>query len=307
MPELTEATRVDRELFLKSMVPSSRSALWVTKRIAEQMEDLVARRGETIFEVGSPAADYFFIVSGEVEMTRPDARPFTITGPGLVGVLDVALARPHLRAAIARTDVRMLRLDARAWFDALEDSFELASAVLRNVSMRAYTLRSRPAPAGGFDVTTADVRASSLTTVVDRILFLGDVPLLRQASTQALTSLAEASAVLRVAAGEEVFATGGAHPPCIFIVGDGEVLATHAGGGPSGSFRAGSVVGGPAALVRHHGDLTARATTDAIVLTILVDDYFDLMEEHFSLARAAMAFMASELDTLAERDASLPP
>ncbi len=307
MPELTEATRVDRELFLKSMVPSSRSTLWVTKRIAEQMEDVNAQRGETIFEVGSPAEQYFFIVRGEVEMVRPDARPFTVTGPGLVGVVDVALGRPHLRAALAKSDVHMLRLDATAWFDALEDSFELARAVLDNVSMRAYALRSRPAPAGGFDAPAADARGSSLTTVVDRILCLADVPLLRDASTQALTSLAEASTVLRLRAGDELFATGGAHPPSIFIVGDGEIGVTHAGAGARGSFGAGCLVGGPAALVRHHGDLSARATKDSIVLSILIDDYFDLMEEHFSLARAALGFMASELDTLAERDASLPP
>ena len=73
MPDLLEADRIQREVFLKSMVPSARHTFWATSRIAEAMEDVVARAGDVVYEAGTPAEHYYFVVDGQIEMVRPGA------------------------------------------------------------------------------------------------------------------------------------------------------------------------------------------------------------------------------------------
>jgi CRP/FNR family transcriptional regulator, cyclic AMP receptor protein len=302
VPELSEADRIQREVFLKTMVPRARHSFWATSRIAEAMEDVRARAGEVVFEAGTPAEHYYFVVEGEVEMVRPGGAPWTVTGPGLVGVIDVALARPHVRKAVAKTDARILRLPAPIWFDALEDSFDLARSVIASMASAVLGLRMRPPPAGGFDPPVATTAPAIVHSVVDRILFLREVPIFRRASTQALTSLAEATEVVTLAAGAQLFAADEGQGR-LYVLLSGEIEVVHAMGPVTGRFRAGSLVGGPAALVDHHGGFSARATEPSSVLAIGFDDYFDVMEEHFSLGRSAMTFMATEVDLLLERQA----
>ena len=305
MPELSEADRIQREVFLKTMVPRARHAFWATSRIAEAMEDVVTRAGDVVYESGTPAEHYYFVVEGQVEMVRPGGAPWTVTGPGLVGVIDVALARPHVRQAVAKTDARILRLPAAVWFDALEDSFDLARAVISSMAGVVLGLRMRPPPAGGFDPPVATAKGAVIHSVVDRILFLRDVPIFRSASTQALTTLAETTEVVTLAPGASLFAAD-AVSSRLYVLVSGEVEVVHAMGPVTGRFRAGSLVGGPAALVEQHGGFAARATEPSTVLSIDFDDYFDVMEEHFSLGRSAMTFMATEVDLLLERDAANP-
>ncbi len=306
MSDVSETARINREVFLKTMVPRSRGTLWVTSRMAEAMEDVDVRAGGVIFEAGSSAEHYYFVVAGDVEMTRPGARPWTVTGPGLVGVVDVALGRPHLRAAVAKGDARLLRLEVAVWMDALEDSFDLTYAVLQNMAQTVYGLRMRPPPSGGFDATPDAMRSASLRTVVDRILFMRDVALFGHAATQALTTLAEATETMELSPGDALFGKG-VHPERIFVVASGEVEAVHDTAPIVGKFRCGSVVAGPAAFVRQNGGFSARATVATTVLAVDLDDYFDVMEEHFTLVRSAMMFMASDVDALLERDATRSP
>ena len=307
MPELSETARVNREVFLKSLVPRSRGTFWASGRIAVAMEDVDARAGDVLFEAGTPADQYYFVVTGEIEMVRPGARSWPVTGPGLVGVIDAALARPHARKAVAKTDARLLRLPVQVWFDVLEDSFELALAVLVNMAGVAHAMKLRPGPAGGFEAPsppTSPPRA--LRTIVDRILFLRDTGLFRHAGTQALTSLAEVAEVVTLDAGAVLF-DDKTRPGRIYVVVSGEVLASHAALPAPARFGVGGVVTGPAALIEQGAAFRAHAATPTTLLALGFDDVFDLMEEHFSLVRSVMIFVAGEVDMLLERDATAAP
>jgi CRP-like cAMP-binding protein len=303
VPELTEAARVNREVFLKTLVPRARRSLWVASRMAEEMDDVDARAGDVVYEADTPAEHYYFVVDGVVEMVRDGAPPWAVTGPGLVGVLDVALARPHSRKAVAKTDARILRLPAQVWFDALEDSFDMTSAVVSNMASVVLGLRMRPEPIGGFDSPREGARPIVLRSVVDRILFLRDVALFANASTQAVTTLAETAQVVTLAEGETLFGAADAASR-LYVVTAGEIEATHTAPPMVGRFGPGSVVAGPAALVEHNGGFSAKATVPSTLLAIDIDDYYDVMEEHFSVVRSAMMFMASDVDALLERQAT---
>lgn len=303
MSEATEAQRVAREIFLKTIVPRGRRTFWVTSRLAEAMEDVDARAGEVLFEAGSPAEHYYFLVSGEVEMVRQGARGWPVAGPGLVGVLDIALERPHARAAVVKRDAHLLRLHASVWFDALEDSFEVTYAVLMSMAGVSHALHVRPPPAGGFAPPRGDAPLEIGTSIVDRILFLGEVPLLRGASTQPLTTLAEQTELVTLAAGDALFEAG-AHCDTLYVVASGELEVTHAASGTGGRFRAGALVGGAASLLASRGGYAARAAEPSRVLAIRHDDYLDVMEEHFSVVRSAMGFIARDVDGMLEHDAA---
>ncbi len=303
MPDLPEAARVSREVFLKTLVPRARRSAWVTSRMAESMEDANARAGEIVYAAGTPSEHIYFVVEGQVEMARPDTPPWSVTGPGLIG-LDVALARPRSRTAIARTDARILRMEASVWFDALEDSFDLTSAVVSNMADAVLALRRRPPPMGGFDPPAGAARPAVVRSIVDRILFLREVSLFAHASTQALTSLAESADVVTLDAGALLF--GGTEPADrLYVVTSGEIEATDAAAAVTGRFRAGSVVAGPVALVATGAGFAAKAALPSTLLAIDLDDYFDVMEEHFSVVRSAMLFMATEIDGLLERPAAV--
>jgi CRP-like cAMP-binding protein len=57
-----------------------------------------------------------------------------------------------------------------------------------------------------------------------------------------------------------------------------------------------SVVGGSAALGDAERFYTARALSDSVLLRIREEDFFDVMEDHFDLARSVLAFMAEQRD-----------
>ena len=305
MPEVSEAALMNREVFLKVLVPRQRRGLWVTSRMAEVMVDVHVRAGDVLFDAGTPAEHYYFVVNGEVEMVRPGAPSWTVTGPGLVGAIDIGLGRAHARAAVAKTDADILRLEAAVWFDAMEDSFDLALAVFLNMARAAHALRMRPPPQGGFDRPPDDARPVALPSVVDRILFMRDVPLFGSASTQALTSLAETTEVVTLDEGALLF-DGTDSTGRIYVVASGEIEAVHEASSVTARFRAGGLVAGAAAFAPQNGGFVARATAPAALLAVDFDDYCDIMEEHFSLVRAALRFMAADFDLLLERQ-STPP
>jgi CRP-like cAMP-binding protein len=98
-----------------------------------------------------------------------------------------------------------------------------------------------------------------------------------------------------------------ARPGRIYVVVTGEIEAVHPGLATPARFREGGVVTGPAALLEQGAGFLARATTPTTLLALGFDDVFDLMEEHFSLVRSAMMFMAGQVDMLLERDAAAAP
>jgi CRP-like cAMP-binding protein len=297
---LTE--RISREVFFSGFTGEPHALAWELRRLAGVVEDLVVDAGSAVFRDGDPSEELYFVVTGEVKMQRLGARDWVFGARSLVGTLDVVLDRPRSRTAVATAPTHLLRMRAADWLDLLEDSFDLTRRVLANFASGVHSLRRRPPPLGGFDESPIRVGLPpDVVNLVDVILFLRRVPLFARASIQALTSLAALADEVQVDKGEVVVSR---EKFCsqLTVVISGEVLASAGADEPTGRFGRGVLVCGAAALGRASYDVRAVDATRAMVLPI--EDYFDVMEEHFSLVRSALMALAEEREILLDR--SLP-
>jgi CRP-like cAMP-binding protein len=295
------AARVGREVFLLSLGGDARLLGWAFPRFVRALSDVYLEAGEVVYRRGDPSDAQFFIVSGEVALELEGTKPLVMGERGLVGTLDMLLDRPHKRTATATAPTHLLRMPAEDWWTLIEDRLDLAQRIITNVSGGIQALRSRPAPLGGFDApwaTPARARPKGLN-LVERITLLRAVPLFGRASIQALTTLAELATEVQAAPGD-VLVPAHATRRSLVVVAWGQVVASRPGSDLSGRFGAGSLVCGPVAL-DPAADYEVRADGPVVALTLPFTEYFDTMEEHFSLVRSALMAVAEERDTLLDR------
>jgi CRP-like cAMP-binding protein len=126
----------------------------------------------------------------------------------------------------------------------------------------------------------------------------------RGAGIQVLVELAESAEELSFQPGDIIFQRGAPRGELHWVL-QGEVVGERADPDIEVLFGPGSFVGGVASLGDPIAAWQARALTRVHVLSIRVEDWVDLMEEHFDLVRSALSAMAiwreGILDDLAER------
>ena len=120
--------------------------------------------------------------------------------------------------------------------------------------------------------------------------------MLRGAGVQPLAELAAASRVVEAESGELLFESSAAHQH-ILVVTEGEVHATKSDSGVTWRYGPGDIVCGAAALEGTAGwKVKAAATVRAVSFPSEV--WFELMDEHFDLVRAAIAALALRREAL---------
>jgi hypothetical protein len=140
--------------------------------------------------------------------------------------------------------------------------------------------------------------------LVERILLLREVSIFARASIQTLTILAEFATELSAATGDILPSREGTESRLI-VVASGEV-AVSLDRGPEPRFGPGSLVYGSAAL-NPASRYTARPTMPTRAIALSLEDYFDVMVEHFGLARAALMALAEDFEILNDRTVPHPP
>jgi CRP-like cAMP-binding protein len=80
----------------------------------------------------------------------------------------------------------------------------------------------------------------------------------------------------------------------MYLVGSGVVEMIRQRPALTARFGAGSLVGGLSLLGLESSDVVLRAESEATVVCVGEDELFDVQEDHFDLARALFAYMASE-------------
>lgn len=300
---IDDATRLKREILLRSMFPSMPVAAHL--RFIELLDDVEARQGELVFDIGEPPDRFLFLIEGRVAMEADGQHPWEFAPPAVVGIIDTILERPRTRNCRALEASRLLSMRSSDWFDMLEDNGQIARAAIRNFASQLHgrwrelapRLRrpSEPPPGGTF---------AELETY-DKILVLRRAAFLRSAGMQAIASLASVAETVTLKAGQQLFGQG-SQEENLYIVARGQLELTS-----SGSFRlqqcSGELIGGPAALCRMLPGYAARAVTDSVVLRISEQDFYDHAEEHTRLTRGTLAFLVSELEPLLQIDDSTPP
>jgi CRP-like cAMP-binding protein len=291
---------IGRELFVASLLGDSGRLGSVIHRVAHQMDEVALDAGDPLYRAGDRAEHFFFIVSGQVSLTRPGAATTLFGERSVVGSLDAMTYRPHTHTAVATTPALILRLSIGDWSDLLEDNFELARRVILRLATEVHGLRRRPAPLGGFDEpAVASTAPPAKLLALDRILHFEAIPMFARAGTQALATLARIGST-RCVTKEDVFLSRSEMVGQLVIIASGEVQASWEGYAPAARFGVRSVVGGAGALGTGPApEVRATRPTRAIVLPL--EDYFDVMEEHFDLARSALAAIQAERDELRDR------
>src|SRR5579883_2070201 len=123
--------RIQRELFLAAFgTHAGVTEAWITDRMTSLLEEQFARAGQVLYRAGDAPDVFFFMREGRVELVRDGSRPWLCEGRCVFGVSDAVLDRPRARTAVALSDVQVMRVQADAWMELLEDSFELARAAV---------------------------------------------------------------------------------------------------------------------------------------------------------------------------------
>jgi CRP-like cAMP-binding protein len=302
MADSEQVERIAREVFLASFAGNTKGFGWAARRIAGAMQDLSVKAGDILYREGEPADHLYFVVSGEVKLSKAGGNDRILGGRSLIGPPDVLLDRPRSRTALATAPTHLLKMRAADWLDLLEDSFELTRRIVTNFAAGVHELRLRPPPLGGFDEPRSSAPPARGLNLVERILLLRDVSIFAHASIQTLTILAELAREISATKGDVVPSRDGTECRLI-VVASGEVAASFAEHAPEARFGPGSLVYGPAAL-NHAWRYEARSTAVTRAIAFSLEDYFDVMEEHFGLARSALRALSDERELLLDRGVS---
>ncbi len=303
MPGL-QSRRVSRELFLAAIGGTySTAPPWVTDRLTAILEEEEVAAGASIYAEGEPPDHFFFLRRGALDLVQRGEPAVLIEGPRTFGILDVLIERPRSSAAYARVPLQLLRVRADAWFELLEDSFELARMSVIGLANGVAALEERGRGAS-LEVPAPDssvVDAARPLDVVDRLAVLMRAPPLRGAGAQPISDLAVMCEEVSVAAGERLFERSASHVR-VFVIVNGSVEATREE--PSSTWRGGrgEVVCGFAAFAGTSSAWEARALTRTRALAFHVDDWLDILEENFEMVRAMLASLARENARLSALD-----
>jgi CRP-like cAMP-binding protein len=297
--------RITRELLLTAFFgPSSGlEESWIIDRFAEGIEETVVAKGEVLFEIGDSSEFLFFMSEGRLRLQAPGHPDWVYDGRWVIGTTDLVTGRRRVRRALVESDARVFRVRGELWTDLMEDSFDATAGALFGSARGNVGLYAKLSPHGGFVTHQSDaegpysVRAPLSDSIVDRALLLYETPMFHGAGVQPLTDLARQCSLIELRAGEDVFSAGIA-PERTYVVVSGEVEAFSKTPEVSARFGPRSVVGGAVSL----GDPTAAWAARAVVPTRLLclwnEDWFDEMEEHVDLARAAMGWLSVERERL---------
>lgn len=292
-----------REIFLAgfmSGLPAANVA-WAASRLASTMTDVRAQAGDVVYRKGEPSVDHFFIVDGEVKLETEDAPTWTFGERSLIGTFDLMLGRPRSRNAVATRQTHLLRMAAQDWLDMLEDNFELTRSAVQGLAAGIDELRTA---LGDVEVHVASsappappLAVPGKVGLIDRVFALRSVTLFAEADVQALLNLAVQAQDVAFEADEPVFSRGESNDS-LYVVMSGEVTAQRAESGHLERFGPGKLVFGSAAAAAENLAHEARAATATRALRIAREDYLDVMEEHFALARSSLKAISLEREAL---------
>jgi CRP-like cAMP-binding protein len=124
-------TMVERIAFFTEIGVSLNVGVQALADLANVSHDLLVKPGTSVFAAREANDHFFLVVDGEVEATRkdPDVRRRYAPGETVIGAAALSERRAHW-AARAVGSARLLAVPIEAWFDLMEEHFELANSTL---------------------------------------------------------------------------------------------------------------------------------------------------------------------------------
>jgi CRP-like cAMP-binding protein len=308
-PPDTWYLRISRELFLAAFgAHVGRFESWVTDRLVSLLEEDDVRADEVLFSVGDTPDFLYFMREGRVRFSRQGERPRELEGRHVFGLSDGLLDRSRKRTASAATNLHLMKVRIEAWLELLDDSFDLARASILELAGSVAELEDRldakkedRGPLAPQPPVKAFPRVpGGHLNVIERLALLMDVPVLRGGGVQPLSDLAVASQEFRFERGETILDRGAPRDRIVLVV-EGEIEARRSGSDLVRRAVAGEIVCGAAAFGEAAPFWAALGSKPGRALAFRVDDWFDLMEEHFDMVRSALAAMSSRREELLDQ------
>jgi len=95
--------------------------------------------GAAVFKEGDSGGDMFIIESGQIDIVRKARgdEPIATLGPGdFFGEMAILEDQPRFAGAVARTSVRLLRIERSAFADVLKQNVEIGVRIMRKLAAR---------------------------------------------------------------------------------------------------------------------------------------------------------------------------
>ena len=315
MANVDVSSRLFREIFLASFMAGlpPENVKWAAAKLAPNMTDVRLKAGDLLYRQGELSDAHYFVVSGAIRLEAEGYAAWVLGPLSLVGTIDITMQRPRLRNAIAERDSFLFRMPAADWLDMLEDNFELMLRAVQNLGEGVSSLRVELDP---FTWVPDGVAAVQEVTIpdgplgfVDRLLLLHALPSFATAGMQALTNLAELAREETHDAGVELVTPGHASDT-LWVILDGEAQATNDKTTHTETFGPATLVFGSSAATSRDLGYVVTTMTQTRTLSISREDFYDVMEEHFSLGRSVMKSLVGErealLDEKERRSATAP-
>lgn len=291
----TNASQVRRALTLRSFFPTTPPNELVDL-LLDRIEEVSFSAGEIIYQEDTPATTIYFMVSGELELSKVGDAPWDLYSPAILGAFDATVEQDYSRTARAITSVQGTKIRVEDYFMILSDFFEFArgNLILAIKATHERSLALAPDRVLPTDMLRTDlIFEPKFLDEVHRLIVLRHSAPFETAPIQALALLAQKAVEERYEPGDIIFESYSENLG-VYIVAQGTVLIYHHEPEIRGRLGFGQLLPSIIGFSTEPHPFSAQAQTKVVILRIPHEDMYDLMEEHFLLTRAWWQYLGRE-------------
>ena len=251
--------------------------------LAEQVEHVRYRHGQTIFDAGERADRIQLLLDGEL-VVRDGSVETARLGPGaIVGLEEVLSGLPMQRTARAEAAAVCLSRRADTFLALLSDHAAVLEGLFRHY-LRLGSFAEKPMLRRAMAWPTPASGAGQPLSQAQKALLLELTSLWSTATGEAL--LSAAAIAHETPFDEGATLVGEADPPAIYIVLSGELSVESPGRSATLTAGRGDELGVVATLTGRPMGLTARALSAGVALIVQREDLFEFLGDHIGPLRA---------------------
>lgn len=281
---------IDRVLFLQSVPVYRDLGVGYLAAIAQHGHERFLRPGTAWHAAGEPLTSAAFVVQGSLTVDARDGTSAEHSGPGeAVGLLQLLAGEGRGLTVHADVPTLLLEVPWEAQLDLCEEHFAVLDQYLR------YLARYEDRRAARSILGRARrhmMPSGRPLDFVERLEALASAAVLPAHGLDALTELAHHVTELRLTPERELWAAGDEAESFVLVL-EGEIV--EGGGANRTAVGPGDVVGMAAALGRRPRAAPARPPSPGVGLSIELEAFLDILEDHFDVAIELLALRAREI------------
>lgn len=275
--------------------------------VAEYAQERFFPGGSVLMRAGEPVPAIYFLISGQVRVTRR-GRSLGVARQGAgIGGLALLARDPEGIEAVAEGDVLTLEIRADAAQELFEDRFPILHHVLRDVSRRLAQAIRTHGPTLFPEPWQVPLRVPTRSLdLVERLVLLRAAPPFAQASLTTLADLARTLREVRFERDALLWSEGDRAGHTLLVV-EGLVRCRSRDGRLDFTFGPGSPVGTLDMVAEVPRFFEARAQTPLLALQGRVEELIDVLEDNHAMATELLAAITRQLLVLLARGYEAPP